>query len=72
MCRKKILSLTIISDGDIFLEVRRSNKIETVQYFIKKNAFLFYKLVLGFKAKTKSHEGKLSRKITGPLMQIRT
>ncbi len=30
--------LTLIRDGAIFLEVKRSNKIETVQYF--KNLFL--------------------------------
>ncbi len=35
--------LTLLRDGAIFLEVKRSNKIETVQFF--KNLF-FYKLIL--------------------------
>jgi hypothetical protein len=29
---------TLVRDGEVFLEVKRSNKIETIQYF--KNAFL--------------------------------
>jgi hypothetical protein len=36
----------------IFLEDKRSNKIETVQCIVT----LFYKLILGFKAKPKTHE----------------
>jgi hypothetical protein len=40
---------TLIRDGAIILEVKRSNKIETVQY-VKKT--LFYKLVLGFQGQT--------------------
>jgi hypothetical protein len=42
--------LLYIRESAVFLKVKRSNKIETVQY-LKKN--LFYKLVLGFKGQTK-------------------
>jgi hypothetical protein len=40
---------TLIRDGAVFLEDKRSNKIETIQY--KKNTFL--KPVLGFQGQTK-------------------
>jgi hypothetical protein len=42
---------TLIRDVAVFLEVKSSNKIETDQYF--KNAFLYYKVVLGFQGRTK-------------------
>ncbi len=51
-----------IRDDAPFFEDKRSNKIETVQYFKKT---LIYKLVLGLQGQTiKSPEAMWSRKIT--------
>jgi hypothetical protein len=41
---------TLIRYSAVCLEVKRSNKIETIQYFEK---LFFYKLVLGFQGQTK-------------------
>ncbi len=41
---------TLLRDGAVFLEVKRSKKIETVQYFKKTP---FYKQVLGFQGQSK-------------------
>jgi hypothetical protein len=49
--------------GAVFLEVKSSNKKETDQCFKKR---FFINWSSDFKAESKSHEAKWSRKITGP------